>query len=62
MLARQKTRQFRFQACTRCHGDAYLDRSEYEPEWRCLQCGRPVPLTVKEAFALINDEQEPIAA
>ena len=33
---------FRPRACTRCGGDAYLDRSD-EPEWRCLQCGRIVP-------------------
>ncbi len=62
MLATQKTRQFRFQACTRCHGDAYLDQSEYEPEWRCLQCGRTVPLTAQTALALIDGEQERVAA
>ncbi len=62
MFTTQKARQFRFQACTRCHGDAYLDQSEYEPEWRCLQCGRTVPLTVQAGLALINEEQERIAA
>jgi len=62
MQMTQKARQFRFQACTRCHGDAYLDQSEYEPEWRCLQCGRTVLLTPQAAFALASDEQERIAA
>ena len=62
MLTKQKARQFRFQACTRCHGDAYLDQSEYEPEWRCLQCGRTVLPTALPAFALINDEHERVAA
>ena len=62
MLTTQKTRQFQFQACTRCQGDAYLDQSEYEPEWRCLQCGRTVLLTVQMAYALAGDEQERMAA
>ncbi len=37
-----KLSSFRFRACVRCGGDAYLDLL-YEPEWRCLQCGRTVP-------------------
>ena len=32
---------FRFRACQTCGGDAYLDLTD-DPEWRCLQCGRPV--------------------
>ena len=31
----------RFRACQRCGGDAYVDAKD-EPEWRCLQCARPV--------------------
>jgi len=62
MLTTQKTRQFRLRACIRCHGDAYLDHSEYEPEWRCLQCGRAVQPIAQPAFALIGDEQERMAA
>jgi hypothetical protein len=33
---------FRFRACQTCGGDAYLDLTD-APEWRCLQCARPVP-------------------
>ncbi len=62
MLRTQKTRQFRFRACTRCHGDAYLDQSEYEAEWRCLQCGRTVQPIAQPTFAIVGDEQEPMAA
>ena len=62
MLATQKARQFRFRACTSCNGDAYLDQSEYEPEWRCLQCGRTVRPIAQPAFAIVGDEQEPMAA
>ncbi len=62
MLTTQKTRQFRLRACTRCHGDAYLDQSEYEPEWRCLQCGRTVLPIALQALTLINGEQERMAA
>ena len=62
MLGTKKARQFRFRACTRCHGDAYLDQSEYEDEWRCLQCGRTVLPIAQPAYALINDEQERMAA
>ncbi len=32
---------FRPRACQRCGGDAYFERG-YDPEWRCLQCGRTV--------------------
>ena len=42
MLVTRQARQFRLRACTRCSGDAYADFSDYEPEWRCLQCGRTV--------------------
>ncbi len=42
MLVTRQARQFRLRACTRCSGDAYADFSDYEPEWRCLQCGRIV--------------------
>lgn len=37
-----KRSSFRFAACQRCGGDAYLDLTD-EPEWRCLQCGRTIP-------------------
>ncbi len=62
MLTTRKARQFQLRACTRCHGDAYLDRSEYEPEWRCLQCGRTVRPVAQPAFAHIGDEQKRMAA
>jgi hypothetical protein len=35
-------RAFRLRACARCGGDAYVDLTD-GAEWRCLQCGRPVP-------------------
>jgi len=34
-------RAFRLGACATCGGDAYLDLTD-TPEWRCLQCARPV--------------------
>jgi DNA-directed RNA polymerase subunit RPC12/RpoP len=34
-------RAFRLHACATCGGDAYLDLTD-SPEWRCLQCGRPI--------------------
>jgi hypothetical protein len=33
----------RMNACLRCGGAAYLDNPD-EEEWRCLQCGRLVPV------------------
>lgn len=62
MLTIGKNRQFRLRACIRCHGDAFFDQSEDEPEWRCLQCGRTVGRIAQPAFALIGDEQERTAA
>ena len=62
MLTIGKSRKFQLRACTRCHGDAFLDQSEYEPEWRCLQCGRTVGQIAQPALALIGDEQERTAA
>jgi len=62
MLTTQKARQFRMRACTRCQGDVYLDQSEYEPEWRCLQCGRTLQPVAQPAFALIGDNGERMAA
>ena len=62
VVATQKTRQFRFRACTRCLGDAYLDQSEYEPEWRCLQCSRTLPPIAQPTFVSTGDEQGRIAA
>ena len=62
MLTTQKARQFRLRACTRCRGDAYLDQSEYEPEWRCLQCGRTLQPIAQPALALSDDKQERMAA
>ncbi len=40
-MAARPSWTFRFRACQRCGGDAYLDPTD-EPEWRCLQCARPV--------------------
>ena len=62
MLTIGKSRQFWLQACTRCHGDAFLDQSEYEPEWRCLQCGRTVGAIAQPALAFIGDGRERTAA
>ena len=62
MLTIGKTRKFQLRACTRCNGDAFLDQSEHEPEWRCLQCGRTVGQIAQPALALIGDEQERTAA
>ena len=57
MNVKERSRSFRPGACQKCGGDAFLDRSE-EPEWRCLQCGRPLmsysPLRA-EAFSLRTD-------
>ena len=41
-MATQRDTNFRLRACERCGGDAYLDMAD-DPEWRCLQCARPVP-------------------
>ncbi|RLC59200.1 MAG: hypothetical protein DRI30_01120 [Chloroflexi bacterium] len=57
MSVTKQARQFRLRACTRCSGDAYADFSEYEPEWRCLQCGRTVP-----PASLINEDEAWLAA
>ena len=46
---------FRPRACTRCGGDAFLDRGD-DNDWRCLQCGRTV------AVAAISTEKVPVAA
>ena len=27
-------------SCPRCQGDLFLDRSERNSQWNCLQCGR----------------------
>jgi PHP family Zn ribbon phosphoesterase len=37
-------------ACPRCGGAAYLEDDD-ENEWRCLQCGRPVPVIGAVAVA-----------
>ncbi len=52
-----QARQFRLRACTRCSGDAYVDFSDYEPEWRCLQCGRTV-----QPVSLFNEDEDRLAA
>ncbi|MEE8346250.1 MAG: hypothetical protein V3S20_02765 [Dehalococcoidia bacterium] len=46
-----KRSSFWFNACIRCGGDAYFDLSD-EPEWRCLQCGRVVPVESTTAHAI----------
>lgn len=43
----ERMKNIRPQACGRCGGAAYLDRTD-EPEWRCLQCGRTLPPAVIE--------------
>ena len=55
MSVTKQARQVRLRACTRCSGDAYVDFSDYEPEWRCLQCGRTVQ---PEVGASLFDEGE----
>jgi PHP family Zn ribbon phosphoesterase len=42
-MKKRDRQAFRMRACQRCGGDAYLEKSD-EPEWRCLQCGRTVPV------------------
>jgi len=60
MSVTSQARQFRLRACTRCAGDAYVDSSDYEPEWRCLQCGRTVQ--PQAAVSLLNDGEDRLAA
>jgi len=55
-----QARQFRLRACTRCSGDAYVDFSDYEPEWRCLQCGRAVQ--PEASVSLFNGDKDRLAA
>lgn len=55
MSITKQARQFSLRACTRCSGDAYVDFSDYEPEWRCLQCGRTVQ---PEAPVSLSNEGE----
>ena len=49
-MAYRTQRSIRFRACHRCGGDAYLDLTD-EPDWRCLQCARPVPEYATAQFA-----------
>jgi PHP family Zn ribbon phosphoesterase len=60
MLVTKQARQFRLRACTRCRGDAYVDFSDYEQEWRCLQCGRTVQ--PEAAARLLNEGEDRLAA
>lgn len=60
MLVTKQARQFRFRACTRCSGDAYVDFSDYEPEWRCLQCGRTVQ--PEAPASLFSEDDDRLAA
>ncbi len=60
MLVTRQARQFRLRACTRCSGDAYADFSDYEPEWRCLQCGRTVQ--PEASVSLSNEGEDRLAA
>ena len=55
-----QARQFRLHACTRCSGDAYVDFGDYEPEWRCLQCGRTVQPEVP--VSLFSEGEDRLAA
>jgi hypothetical protein len=45
-MTTQTGKSFRLRACTRCGGDAYLGIPDVldDPEWRCFQCGRMVPV------------------
>ena len=36
-----KAKNVFFRSCRRCGGNEYLDLLD-EPEWRCLQCARPI--------------------
>ncbi len=60
MTTTNQARQFRLRACTRCSGDAFVDFSDYEPEWRCLQCGRTVQ--PEAPVSLFNDGEDRLAA
>ena len=53
-MARQTSTSFRLRACVVCNGDALLDLSD-EPEWRCLQCGRPIPMEATTAGVAAAD-------
>lgn len=60
MTITNQARQFRLRACTRCSGDAFVDFSEYEPEWRCLQCGRTVQ--PEASGSLLHEDKDRLAA
>ena len=52
MMTSKPLKRIRPKSCPRCAGDAYIDFQD-EPEWRCLQCGRLVPLDQEPAVVLI---------
>ncbi len=60
MSVTSQARRFRLRACTRCSGDAYVDSSDYEPEWRCLQCGRTVQ--PEASVSLFEEGEDRLAA
>jgi PHP family Zn ribbon phosphoesterase len=43
----QPSRSFMSGACEKCGGDGFLDQTD-GPEWRCLQCGRPIRAAMRE--------------
>ncbi len=57
MSVTSQARRFRLRACTRCSGDAYVDSSDYEPEWRCLQCGRNVQPEASMSLPSADDDR-----
>ena len=52
-MSDKKQGYYRLRNCGRCGGDAYLDVSD-EPEWRCMQCARPVPSRKNTAPAVFS--------
>ena len=49
-------RRFRMRSSSRCGGDAYLDTQD-GPEWRCLQCARPVTLAREVGQVAVKELQ-----
>ena len=56
-MASRTQQSIRFRACQHCGGDAYVDMID-EPEWRCLQCARPVPEYATPQLALATEQMQ----
>lgn len=50
-----KTSKWRIKACTRCHGDLYIDRDINGRYEKCLQCGYSREL--KDIFEFNRDKK-----